>query len=382
MPSSRRPERASKMRSLAALLFIITAAVVGELCASSLVQESAGPRSPAVGPFTTLYGATSAGGPGELYILNASTGGMIKDIGPTNDTLSVNYPITGLAFQPATGVLYGSTGNSGSASTRSRLVSIDPATARVTVIGLFNAGPVSSGGVPTTMADIAFTQAGTLYGVSSIGGPDLYSINISTGQATLIGANGASTSTGGGGLAISSSGSAFGTPTSSRYGTYNLVTGAYTNIVTPTKPVGGAYAALAFDSSDTLYGLDLGVGTPPPTHIVKFNTPTGAVTDLGASVNALDAIAFGPVATTAANVAITGRVMDRAGRGIRGGRVTIIDSRGNTISAITNAFGYYVFNNVVSGDTYIANVASRGLIFAPRVIAVNDSLTGIDFSAK
>src|SRR3954452_2807138 len=80
----------------------------------------------------TLYAATSAGGPGELYIINQSTGAVVQNVGPLNDALSVNYPITGLAFSPVTGVLYGSTGNSGTVD--GKLVAINPATAQVTVI--------------------------------------------------------------------------------------------------------------------------------------------------------------------------------------------------------------------------------------------------------
>src|SRR5205823_3080383 len=52
---------------------------------------------------STLYGSTSAGGPGELYTLNPATGAMLTDVGPLNDSLSVNYPITGLAFNPVSG---------------------------------------------------------------------------------------------------------------------------------------------------------------------------------------------------------------------------------------------------------------------------------------
>src|SRR6478609_6013902 len=152
----------------------------------------------------TLYAATSAGGPGELYIINQATGAVVQDIGPLNDALTTNYPITGLAFSPVTGVLYGSTGNSGTVD--GILVKINPATALVTVVGPFNAGPTNTGGSPATMADIAFDSAGNLYGVTSIGGPNLYSINTTTAQATLVGANGVSTSTTGGGLAISPSG--------------------------------------------------------------------------------------------------------------------------------------------------------------------------------
>ncbi|HEX5218779.1 MAG TPA: PEP-CTERM sorting domain-containing protein [Verrucomicrobiae bacterium] len=235
-----------------------------------------------------LYGATAAGGPGSLYTINPLTGAMISNIGPLNDALGANYPITGLAFNPVTGLLYGSTGNS-VASSAAKLVSINPATGLVTVIGSFNAGPVNSSGTPSTMADLAFDSAGNLYGVGSIGGPQLYSINLLTGQATVIGSTGL-TSTTGGGLGISPGGTFYGTPTASRFGTYNSGTGAYANIANPVKPVGGAYGALAFDGN-TLYGLNLG-STPAQTHLVTFDLGTGVIADLGASVGNLDAIAF------------------------------------------------------------------------------------------
>lgn len=239
----------------------------------------------------TLYGATAAGGPGELYILNAATGAVIQDVGPLNNVASLNYPITGLAFHPTTGVLYGSTGNN-SAATQARLVTINPTTAVVTEVGVFNAGPVNGSGTPTTMADIEFDPTGTLYGVGSIGGPQLYTINTTTGQATAVGGSGL-TSTSGGGLGIPISGALFGTPTSSRFGTYNSADGTYTNIANPTRPLGGAYAALAADG-DALYGLNLGPGTAFETRLVTFNLADGTVTELGASAARLDAITFGP----------------------------------------------------------------------------------------
>jgi hypothetical protein len=237
----------------------------------------------------TLYAASAAGAPGELYIINQANGALIQDIGPLNDAASVNYPITGLAFHPTTGVLYGSTGNAGAVD--AMLVRINPATAAVTVIGAFNAGPTNSQGVPSTMADIGFDTAGNLYGVASIGGPNLYSINVATGQATVVGPNGVSTSTTGGGVAINAAGTFYGTPTATRFGTYNSGTGAYTDIGNPAKPVGGGYGALDFDGN-VLYGLNVGSGSPPPTHLVTFNVATGVTTDLGASINSLDAIAF------------------------------------------------------------------------------------------
>jgi hypothetical protein len=249
----------------------------------------------------TLFASTAAGDPGRLYSINPATGAVIQDIGPLNDATGANYPVTGLAFHPTTGVLYGSSANASTAA-QATLVTIDPITALVTVIGAFNAGPVSGSGNPATMADLSFDPTtGNLYGIGSVGGPQLYSINTLTGQATVVGATGL-TSTSGGGLAISSGGIFYGTPTSSRFGTYNSTTGAFTNIANPTKPVGGAYAALAFDGS-VLYGLDLGPDSAgKPTHLVTIDQITGAVTPLGGSIAQLDAIAFQPVPEPASMV--------------------------------------------------------------------------------
>jgi hypothetical protein len=254
------------------------------LCTSAILAFAA--RADA----STLYGASAAGDTGELYILNPATGAMIQEVGPLNDSFNVNYPITGLAFHPLTGVLYGSTGNNPTA-TAAKLVAINPASGLVTVIGSFNAGPVNPSGTPATMADIAFDSAGNLFGIGSIGGPQLYSINIGTGQATVIGSTGL-TSTSGGGLVISAAGIFYGTPTASRFGTYNSGTGIFANIANPTKPVGGGYGALDFDENGTLFGLNVGAGSPPPTHLVTIDPATGLVTDLGASVASLDAVAF------------------------------------------------------------------------------------------
>lgn len=240
----------------------------------------------------TLYATSAAGGPGELFILDPATGGMVQDIGPLNDSGNTNYPVTGLAFDPTTGVLYGSTANS-VAAVRAKLITINPTNAEVTVIGDFNVG--NQGGNPATMADIAFDVTGSLYGIGSVAGPQLYSINIHTGQATSTGDSGL-TGTSGGGLAISAAGVFYGTPNSDNFGTYNPSTGQYSNITNPFKPLGGSYAALSFDGGDVLFGLNLGPnsGGVSPTHLVTINPETGAVFDIGASLNAIDAIAFRP----------------------------------------------------------------------------------------
>jgi hypothetical protein len=229
---------------------------------------------------STLYGATS-GGHGELYVLNPATGSSLQDVGPLNDVTGLNYSVTGLAFDPLTSVLYGSTGG----ASGTKLLTINPATGSVSVVGSFNVGSA-------TMTDLAFDQIGNLFGISSSGGANLYTINKGTGQAALIGASGVSF-TEGGGLAISSGGVFYGTPIPADYGTYNAITGAYTNTTNPAKPAGGgAYGALAFDGA-ILYGDNLLPGSGGgATHLVTIDPTTGNVTDIGASVTHLDAIAF------------------------------------------------------------------------------------------
>jgi len=250
------------------------------LCLLAFVASLASARA------GTLYLATAAGGSGELYIIDPATGATLKDVGPLNDSSSANYGVTGLAFHPTTGVLYGSSASSDIA-TRARLLTIDPATAQVTVIGSYNAADA-------TMADIAFDSTGVLYGAASKNGPNLFSIDTTTGQATQIG-NTFLTSTSGGGIAVDSTGVIYGAPTASRFGTYNLSDGTFINNGTLDKPAGGgAYAALAFDEHGVLYGLNSGPGTPPPTHLVIINTNDLTVTDIGVSVSAGDAIAFQP----------------------------------------------------------------------------------------
>jgi hypothetical protein len=256
----------------------------------------------------TLFLATASGSPGELYIINPATGAVVKDVGPLNDSSSVNYAVTGLAFHPTTGVLYGSSG-AADAATSTRLLTINPETAQVTVVGLFNAANA-------TMADLAFDSAGNLYGVASKNGPDIYSIDLTTAQATQIG-NTFLTSTGGGGFSIDSAGVIWGSPTASRFGTYSLFDGTFVNNGTLDKPAGGgAYAALAFDENNVLYGLNSGpanpIGTPPPTHLVIINPNDLTVTDIGASVNAGDAIAFQPPVATPPSLTIATQGVSQA----------------------------------------------------------------------
>ncbi len=62
---------------------------------------------------------------------------------------------------------------------------------------------------------------------------------------------------------------------------------------------------------------------------------------------------------TAAGATISGRAMTQSGRGIGRAFITLTDAEGSTKTATTSAFGYYRFEDVAAGATYIISAASK-----------------------
>ncbi len=91
---------------------------------------------------------------------------------------------------------------------------------------------------------------------------------------------------------------------------------------------------------------------------------------------------FTPGVVTAANVSVSGRVLTPDGRGLRNAMLLMIDSNGTTRSSRTTTFGYFRFNDVEVGETYIFQVQSKQFSFAPQVISINEDLTELNFTAQ
>ncbi len=88
----------------------------------------------------------------------------------------------------------------------------------------------------------------------------------------------------------------------------------------------------------------------------------------------------GPSAAASVNVTVSGRV-STTNRGISHGRVTLIDSQGQTRVAYTNTFGYFRFANVLSNQTYTISVVKKGYTFTPQQITPAADLTDLSFFA-
>jgi hypothetical protein len=87
---------------------------------------------------------------------------------------------------------------------------------------------------------------------------------------------------------------------------------------------------------------------------------------------------------TAAQASISGRVMTAEGIAIRNAEVTIT---GNTLTtplrATTSSFGYFSFDGLQTGETYVVTVNSRRYTFAvpSQVISLTDNVSDLNFVA-
>lgn len=100
-------------------------------------------------------------------------------------------------------------------------------------------------------------------------------------------------------------------------------------------------------------------------------------------VTSLSPFAIGRLIPTSANGSVSGRVLSSGGQGVRNAVITLTDSTGHTRQARSASFGYYRFEDVTAGETYVLSIQSKRFVFAfpSRVISVSDDVTDVDFMA-
>jgi len=85
---------------------------------------------------------------------------------------------------------------------------------------------------------------------------------------------------------------------------------------------------------------------------------------------------------SAANVSVSGKVFTPQGSGLTNAIVILTDQDGNSRTARTTSFGYFRFNEVEVGQTYVINVSSKRWQFKPQVISVNEEITELNLTAN
>jgi hypothetical protein len=117
-----------------------------------------------------------------------------------------------------------------------------------------------------------------------------------------------------------------------------------------------------------------------------FNLPSGesfitaTATRLDAMMVPIETSEFSAVqmTPTAANVTIAGRVLTANGLPVYRANLVLTDAKGMAYSSISNAFGYFRFDDIAVGQTYILSASAKGTRFAPRVIVVTEEIADLE----
>ncbi|MEJ7847139.1 MAG: carboxypeptidase-like regulatory domain-containing protein [Pyrinomonadaceae bacterium] len=86
---------------------------------------------------------------------------------------------------------------------------------------------------------------------------------------------------------------------------------------------------------------------------------------------------------TAAHASISGRVTTADGRGIRNADIVLSGGSQRNFRVLTSTFGFYRFDDLRVGETYVLTVRAKRYAFAKptRVISLDDEVSDADFTA-
>lgn len=151
--------------------------------------------------------------------------------------------------------------------------------------------------------------------------------------------------------------------------------GAFTNSLVFNAVGNYLFATNGNTRNLTTYSVNTGTG------VLTLNNTQPANTQ--GTTGRLVGIAYMTSATAAA-VSVGGRITASSGTGIRNVIVTLTAGNGITRNVLTSSFGYYNFDDVAVGETYVVSVAAKRFTFAnpTQIISVNDNIGDLDFIAE
>lgn len=82
---------------------------------------------------------------------------------------------------------------------------------------------------------------------------------------------------------------------------------------------------------------------------------------------------------SAASASISGRVLTSDGSGVRNAVVVLTDANGLSRNSKSSTFGYYNFEDVATGQSYVLSVNSKRFSFSPRSVTLGDDIVDFDF---
>lgn len=91
---------------------------------------------------------------------------------------------------------------------------------------------------------------------------------------------------------------------------------------------------------------------------------------------------FTITAPVAADVSVSGRVLTSSGRAIPGAVVKLNDPLGGVRRTRANMFGYFKFEGIEAGQSYVFSVSARKYQFVPQIITISENITDLDLIAN
>jgi hypothetical protein len=131
------------------------------------------------------------------------------------------------------------------------------------------------------------------------------------------------------------------------------------------------------ESSYLLYKWNGGSATRVP-----YTLSTGANTLTATGISSFSDWTAGALAPTAGEVSVSGRILTAGGNGVPNAVVTIRDAAGNTRSRAASPFGYFRFDDIESGQTYIVTASAKGSTFSPIPVEVNGPVNELQIKAN
>ena len=111
-------------------------------------------------------------------------------------------------------------------------------------------------------------------------------------------------------------------------------------------------------------------------------TPSAISDALGNQLDATYEAGTIDIAGSGSGAEISGRVTTADGSGLRGARVILTDTEGNSAVVVTSANGYYTLSGIAASRTYKLNVSSKRFRFETKTINLADSIADLNFKAQ
>ena len=169
----------------------------------------------------------------------------------------------------------------------------------------------------------------------------------------------------------------------------DLTTGTYTavpSLAFTTPTVGPSSTSL---DGNAPANRSLRTGTFPVTLLpgeeimLRWEDTEASGENHGVAIDDLSVTALGSSTAAAANIG--GRIANASGRGLANVRVVLSGGNlGEPRYAFTNPFGYYRFEDVTAGQTYVLGVMAKRYRFTNpvRVLNLGEDLADVDFIAQ